>query len=335
MSTSVALARAYPWKPVAVSTEGAVWVGDPLRAVRHRLTHVSVCVPAFNEMRLIGKLLAALRREIDAGAPIDEVLVETSGSTDGTEQVVRNASRVWHEFHLLDGPGRYGLAHSLARMFEVAQRDVIVRIDADVTFPPGTISGLLPALNDPKVGIVGPRIVPQPTGHRQLDRLVATEYIWHHHVSLLSPKITNLQVFHRFTEGLPPDIAADDILIQEVATSGGRTAVYDPSQVAYMTPPASVAQLFRQRVRSIRSAWWCARFTGKGGPPTHRPTIVIRAMFNMLRSREANVSMTLRYMGLELAARGYALVQHWLLGGRQLATWPTVRDGTPVGQSGS
>ena len=116
-----------------------------------RTPEVTVCIPAYNERPNIGPLLAMVRGEVALGARITGVLVEVSGSTDGTASMVQDSAREWPSVRVLDSPTRQGLARAVARLIEAAPTEVVARVDADVRFPPGTIVGLVMLRN----GILG------------------------------------------------------------------------------------------------------------------------------------------------------------------------------------
>lgn len=285
----------------------------------------TVCVPAFNESLLIEPLLETLRVEAEACSEIQSVLVETSGSTDGTNSIVQRVSKSWPKCSLLSGPDRIGLASSLARMIELARTSVIVRVDADVKLMPGTIAKLMEELKSEGVGIVGPQIVPESSGYALLDLLVGTEYVLHHLVSSISPKITNVQVFRKFTGDLPHDVETEDILIQDLVTSNGFKPKYVPDEVVIVVPPGSVIKLFRQRVRSITSARWYRARTGKSRTPTHSPSVVVPAILQGFRSGSLRVLGFFAYLIFELVAHAYSGLSVKIVGHIDRSTWASDR----------
>ncbi len=290
----------------------------------------TICLPAFNERELIGPLLSAIKSEMEVCPTIRQVLVETSGSTDGTDAVVREWSLNWPECLLLDGKARGGLASSIARMVGRAETEVIVRIDADVKIRTGTIKALVECMKDETVGIVGPRIVPERSENELLDRLVGTEYLLHHLVSMLSPKVTNVQVFRRFDAAIPSDIETEDILIQDLATSNGRHPRYVGDETVWIVPPSSVTKLFRQRVRCVASAKWYRSRTKRLRTSTHKLSVVIPAILEALRSRELKIRDLVPYLPFELVAHAYARLASALTGHADRSIWPSDR-GSPAG----
>ncbi len=285
-----------------------------------------MCIPAYNERPNLGPLLAMVRGEVALGARITAVLVEVSGSTDGSASMVREFAREWPSVRVLDSTTRQGLARAVARLIEAAPTEVVARVDADVRFPPGTIVGLVNAMRDPSVGMTGARIVPAPSGRRILDRILRGEYVLHHLISELSPKLTNVQVFRKFPGRFEDDVETEDILLQELATEGGRRALYLPELTVHILPPASLVGLFRQRVRVISSERWYLHRTRRAAAPTTRPSFFVRAVLRGLSTGELGPLDFGLFLLAESLARFYSRARYSLIGHVRQATWQSVRQ---------
>lgn len=100
---------------------------------------ISVLVPARDEARRIGPLLATLPRDV-------EVLVLDDESSDGTGDLVRQAG-----FAVLPGrpvpDGWLGKPWACQQLADAATGDVLVFVDADVVLAPGAIAATVAALD--------------------------------------------------------------------------------------------------------------------------------------------------------------------------------------------
>lgn len=291
----------------------------------HTGADVTVCIPAYNEGGNLKLLLETISSERDVGTGIAQVLIEVSGSSDETPRIARDFQQVWPAIKVLDRSKRQGLASSVSQMILKARTDIVVRIDADVSFEPGMIRRLTNLLDDESVGMVGPRILPAASGMPLLDCVLRAEYTLHHLVCMESPKITNLQVFRRFGGSIPDDVETEDIALQDLATECGRRAVYSADEFAYIVPPASLGDFMQQRVRSITSERWYMQTPGRRPAPTMQLTIVARAGLSGIRSRELRPFELGVFLLMEALCRVYSKGRSFLFGHVDLSLWKSVR----------
>lgn len=291
-------------------TEDGPWGGgDRMQSRKTPHESVSVCVPAFNEVPNIAALLDYLKREDERDGSILEVLVEASGSTDGSVGAVSQKAAEWSRVTLLPVGGREGLASALDRLINRSQGQIIVRIDADVAPETGCIARLLKHLDDPSVGIVGPRVIPCETGNGICDLLASTEYGLHHLISLRYPKTTVIQAFKRVPLTIPSDIGSEDVFVQRAVSAAGLRPAYAPETTVKIRPPSRVGEFLRQRVRTIRANRRTSSML-KSRASTQRLGCVVGAARMGLRDRSLTLVGVAGFVGLELFAQAIALVQN-------------------------
>ncbi|HEX6498421.1 MAG TPA: glycosyltransferase [Micromonosporaceae bacterium] len=101
---------------------------------------VSVVLAAYNEEKVLGRTLASLGRTWYGR--VVEILVIDDGSTDRTAEVVLEAARSDRRIRLIQQENA-GKAAALNRGFAQAVAPVVVTLDADTLFAPGTIGNLV------------------------------------------------------------------------------------------------------------------------------------------------------------------------------------------------
>ncbi|SIS14930.1 glycosyltransferase family 2 protein [Williamsia sterculiae] len=94
---------------------------------------LSLIIPAFNEVETIGWLLDSLRSE---SSELHEIIVVDNASTDGTADVVRTFIDDFPQLRIVDERNP-GVISARNAGFDVADGDIIGRIDADARAHPG------------------------------------------------------------------------------------------------------------------------------------------------------------------------------------------------------
>ncbi len=105
---------------------------------------LTVIIPVFNERRTIAE---AIRRARDELLPVDrELIVVDDGSTDGTQEVVRQL--VDSTVRFIEQPSNQGKGAAVRRGIEAATGDVLVIYDADLEYDPRDWVAMLRPLNE-------------------------------------------------------------------------------------------------------------------------------------------------------------------------------------------
>lgn len=118
---------------------------------------VTVIVPTLREVEGLPSLLDRLERvRVDADLDL-EVLIMDDRSRDGSVEYVQRRSAAWARIvERLSDPG---LSRAVLEGFELARRDFIVVMDADLSHPPEVIPELLARLDEGDEMAIGSRFV--------------------------------------------------------------------------------------------------------------------------------------------------------------------------------
>ena len=136
------------------------WSAQQLLERKQRTgARVSVVIPARDEERTVGDVVAAIRAALMADVPlVDELVVMDSNSTDATGEVAARAGAVVHHVsEVAPSLGTYrGKGEALWKSLLVTSGDLLVFVDADLTqWGPHFVSGLLgPLLADDGIRLV-------------------------------------------------------------------------------------------------------------------------------------------------------------------------------------
>jgi len=119
---------------------------------------LSVVVPTYNERESLPLLVGRLFAVVDPGR--SELVVVDDGSPDGTAEVAGELAAEL-PVRCLVRRGQRGLATAVIAGLRIAEGELIVVMDADLSHPPESIPALLEAMRDPGVEMaIGSRFVP-------------------------------------------------------------------------------------------------------------------------------------------------------------------------------
>ncbi|MCA9397253.1 glycosyltransferase family 2 protein [candidate division WWE3 bacterium] len=105
---------------------------------------LSVVIPAFNEANRITKTITEATQYIENNLQLDyEIVIVNDGSTDNTNEVVRQLAEKYKNIRLVQYENNHGKGYALKQGVFEADGDLILTIDADGSTPFGEISKLL------------------------------------------------------------------------------------------------------------------------------------------------------------------------------------------------
>lgn len=216
---------------------------------------VTVIVPAYNEAAGI----EAAVRSIAASDHHVEIIVVDDGSTDGTADIVE----------AMELPGvrlirqtNGGKPSALNTWIQAATHDLIVMVDGDTVFEPGTVRALIQPFADPRVGAV--------SGNTKINNRGGILGAWQHieyvvgfnldrrlfDVAECMPTVPGaIGAFRKEAltnvGGVSNDTLAEDTDLTMSLCRDGWRVVYRDDARAWTEAPANLSALWRQRYR------WC------------------------------------------------------------------------------
>ncbi|MFD3451987.1 bifunctional polysaccharide deacetylase/glycosyltransferase family 2 protein [Streptomyces sp. NPDC058691] len=214
---------------------------------------VTVIVPAYNEQECITNTLLSLAR---SDHPL-EVIVVDDGSTDDTAAIVESMDLPM--VRLIRQPNS-GKPAALNTGVAAASNDLVVMMDGDTVFEPGTVRELVQPFADPRIGAVAGNA---KVGNR--DTLIGA---WQHIEYVMGfnldrrmydvlgcmPTIPGAVGAFRVSAldevgGMSDDTLAEDTDVTMALHRGGWKIVYVENARAWTEAPGSMSQLWSQRYR--------------------------------------------------------------------------------------
>ncbi len=230
-------------------------------------TSVSLIVPTLNEVNRVGGCLEGLRGQI---APLAEILVVDSDSTDGTPDLVRRAASEDPRIRLIsDGPlppGWIGKVWALESGLRVASGEWVLGLDADTIPAPGLIGAVIAAAESGQYDAVSfsPRFAGQTAAERFVQPAMLVTLIYRTGAAGAEQPadrlLANGQCFLARRETLIRHggyVAArssfsDDVtLARHLAMSGLRVGFLDGSRILQVRAYTTLRDMWREWGRSF------------------------------------------------------------------------------------
>jgi cellulose synthase/poly-beta-1,6-N-acetylglucosamine synthase-like glycosyltransferase/peptidoglycan/xylan/chitin deacetylase (PgdA/CDA1 family)/spore germination protein YaaH len=241
-------------------------------------TFVSVLIPAYNEERVIERSVNGVLASENVRL---EVIVIDDGSKDRTSEIVEKAFANQPRVRLLKLENG-GKARALNQGLAIAKSDIVIALDADTQFEPGTIARLARwfAGNEKLAAVAGNAKV----GNRVniVTKWQALEYITAQNLErralarlgamTVIPGAIGAWRKRAILEvgGYPPETLAEDQDLTIAVQRAGWNVAYDQSAIAWTEAPQTFGQLARQRFRwafgTIQCVWKHKRIMADGWP---------------------------------------------------------------------
>lgn len=215
------------------------------------LPRLSVLIAAHDESAVIAAKLANTLA-LDWPKEKIEILVGSDGSTDGTDEIVREYAG---QGVVLSSAPRGGKASVLNRLARLATGDVFLFTDANTMIAPDAPRLLCAALRDPRVAVVSGKLrLVTPEGGDACEGLYwRYETLLKRYESQLGALVGangGLYILRSsLWEPLRPDTIVDDFVVSMRPLMKGFRAVYEPAAVAEEETAPSVEAEWRRRVR--------------------------------------------------------------------------------------
>lgn len=211
---------------------------------------ITIGICAYNEAQNIERSIRSIYDQKTRDITVREVIVVSSGSTDGTDDIVRRLADEYGNITLIRQEKREGKNSAINCYLENKTCDVVVMLNADNIFGnENSLYSLVSPFFDEKVGMVGGH--PVPTNDKKDKVGFATHVLWtmHHHLALVYPKIGELVAFRDIGTRLPTDQQSDEDIIRMNLEKAGYNCIYAPDAIVLNRGPETEEDFLKQRIR--------------------------------------------------------------------------------------
>jgi len=225
------------------------------------MIRVSAGVMAYNEEKNIERLLEALSAQNLETVEICEIIVVSSGSTDGTDAIVRRWSARDRRVRLIRQEERRGKSSAINLFLAEARSsaDVFVLESGDTVPHPDCVENMVAPFADQTVGMTGGRPTPIDDPNTFMGFVVHMLWRLHHRLALRTPKLGEMVAFRSFVTSIPSESAVDEASIEAIVAEHGKRLLYAPEAIVYNKGAATVGDFLKQRRRIYAGHLWLER----------------------------------------------------------------------------
>ena len=223
------------------------------------LPSVTVLVAAHQEVEVMRDKLDNFLT-LDYPADRLGMVVVSDGSTDGTDEVVREFESP--RIKLLRQDPRQGKAAALGLGLAELDSDVVLFTDANVVFDPSAVRRLVRYFGDPAVGVVTGTVhlVDRKRGYAESE---GAYYRYERFLQISESSFWSvvgvdgaLYASRRELVRAPPrEAILDDFVIAMTIAAAGYRIVYEPEAVGYEDAAPTLSDEFRRKVRTSAGAF--------------------------------------------------------------------------------
>jgi len=262
---------------------------------------ISVGIMAFNEEKNIGRLLKAILSQKLNQIKITEIIVVSDGSTDKTDEIVKNFAKKNKIIKLITRNKRRGKALAINSFIKTVSSKILVLESADTLPEKNCIDKLCLPLLKRNIGICASHPIPINKKNSFMGFTVNLLWSLHHKISLKSPKFGELIAFKNIIKSVP-NTAVDEEYIAMLIQKKGLLAKYVPDSIVFNKGPTTARDFLRQRRRI-----YCGHLELKKKKNYEVPTInnfnILKNLIVNLDTKPKNLIWTFWALMLEAYAR--------------------------------
>ena len=211
---------------------------------------VTIGICAYNEEQNIERSIRSIYDQNTRDITIKEIIVVSSGSTDGTDAIVEKLAKEYDNITLIKQKKREGKNSAINCYLDSKTCNIVVMLNADNIFGnENSLYNLVSPFHDDKIGMVGGH--PIPTNDMKDKVGFSTHVLWtmHHHLALIYPKIGELVAFRDIGTRLPLDQQSDEDIIRMNLENAGYECVYAEDAIVLNRGPETRDDFLKQRIR--------------------------------------------------------------------------------------
>lgn len=262
----------------------------------------SIGILIHNEASNIGKLLTALLNQKLETVSVKEIIVVSSASTDGSDDIVRDFEKQDSRIKLITEPERRGKSAAINTFLKHAQADITLISSGDVLPSAETVERMIKPFFDPETGMTGAHPVPVNEPDSFVGYWVNLQWELHHRIALKSPKLGEMVAFRKIMDSIPEKSAVDEASIEAIIAANSLKLLYIPEAIVYNKGPETVSDFIKQRRRIAAGHLWLKK-TDSYQVSTNNPRLLMSVLLFEIKKKPRKILYISFICFLELYSR--------------------------------
>ena len=263
---------------------------------------VSIGVFAYNEVKNIKKILSALLNQEQKYINIIEIIVVSSNSTDGTDEIVKDFMQRNDKIKLIAEKERNGKSTAINKFIKAANSDILVIESADTIPAKDCVQRMVLPFIDPEIGMTGGRPMPENDENTFIGFAVTMMWRMHHKMAMISPKLGEMVAFRKVFDKIPPESAVDEASIEAIIRKKGYKLYYEPKAIVHNKGPENISDFIKQRRRIAAGHLWLIN-TQNYEVISQKKGLLIKLLLDEIISHPLKTHFILGTMLLEIYGR--------------------------------
>jgi len=211
--------------------------------MRRDTIYFYVIIPFLWEFRNLKNLIRSIKRS-KSFRYVKKIIIVTPNKS--IKKFIKNSGKI----KLILENHRKGKSIAINTALRLVEKNSwILLINSDVTLRKDFLDYLMRSLKNQDLDNVGGivcRVMPSKKGKKYW----LSKVIWdlHHISSLFNPKVSEIFMFKKFFDAIPP-LVNDDVAIEYLIKKSGRKIVYEPKCYGFTESPNTLKYFFNQRKR--------------------------------------------------------------------------------------
>jgi len=266
--------------------------------------NVTVGIMAYNEEKNIGRLLDAITNQKTKVARIKKIIVVSDGSTDNTNDIVKEKARKNKKIKLIVQKRRKGKSATINNFLRnVSQKSDVIILESADTLPKekNTYEELCKPLLNQNAGLVAAHTIPANPRSGFMGFVTRLNWKIHHELLLIKPKGCELIAFRNGVKKIPKTTVDEDYIAALIEKKGLETK-YLPNVIFYNKGPETIAEFLSQARRNYSGHLELKSMTGYKVSTIYHLWI-LKALFKNIKLNSKKLLWILGAVLLETYAR--------------------------------